>query len=82
MPVFDWLRTCLSQKLPDGSFAMSYDRELLTNKTPVQIVRDMADGSNGFSLPGWEPKRSGAADGSEQYEDVDEKSCLKTLNTF
>lgn len=83
MPVFDWLRTCLSQKLPDGSFAMSYDRELLTNKTPVQIVRDMADGSNGFSLPGWEPERLRELQTVlEQYEDVDEEKLFKNLEYF
>ena len=83
MPVFDWLRTNLAEKLADGSFAMLYDQELLKNKTPVQIVRDMADGSKGFSLPGWEPERLRELQTVlEQYENVTRKSCLIILNIF
>ena len=83
MPVFDWLRTNLAEKLADGSFAMLYDQELLKNKTPVQIVRDMADGSKGFSLPGWEPERLRELQTVlEQYENVDEEKLFNNLEYF
>lgn len=83
MPVFDWLRTNLNQQLPDGSYAMSYDSELLGNKTPAEIVEDVSGNSNGFSLPGWEPGRLKALRTVlEQYENVSEDKLFENLGYF
>ena len=58
MPVFDWLRTDLAREIPeDGSNSLYYDERELAGMTPLEIVRRTADGSNGFTLPGWEPAR-------------------------
>lgn len=58
MPVMDWLRTDLSRLIPeDGSNSMYYDEAELKGLSIRDIVRDMQNGSNGFSLPGWEPER-------------------------
>ena len=58
MPVLDWLRTDLARLIPeDGSNSLYFDEEELGSMTPLEIVRRTAEGSNGFSLPGWEPER-------------------------
>ena len=58
MPVLDWLRTDLSYPNPeDGSESMYYDDAALGDMSPLELVRKTADGSKGFSMPGWEPER-------------------------
>ena len=44
MPVFDWMRTELARRLPDGSTALAYDDAALT-------AIDLTRGTGG--LPGW-----------------------------
>jgi mannonate dehydratase len=44
MPVFDWMRTDLAMRLPDGSFTLAYDDAALS-------AIDLSQGSGG--LPGW-----------------------------
>ncbi len=72
MPVFDWLRTDLSRVIPeDGSESMYYDEAELAGLGPLDLVRDMMDGSNGFSLPGWEPERLAELEATlERYASV------------
>ena len=58
MPVFDWLRTDLARLIPeDGSNSMYYDERELDGLSIMDLVHSMEGGSNGFSLPGWEPER-------------------------
>jgi mannonate dehydratase len=45
MPVFDWLRSELAYKLPDGSTALTYDNETMLSLNPA---------SSKLSLPGWD----------------------------
>ncbi|MGH7709680.1 MAG: mannonate dehydratase, partial [Gemmatimonadaceae bacterium] len=44
MPVFDWMRTSLSMRLPDGSLTMAYDHRALSQ---IDLSRGMA------ALPAW-----------------------------
>jgi len=44
MPVFDWTRSSLDMKLPDGSTSLAYDHETISHV-------DLKNGT--FSLPGW-----------------------------
>jgi mannonate dehydratase len=44
MPVFDWMRTDLARRLPDGSSALDYDDEVLHRL-------DLSEGTG--ELPGW-----------------------------
>src|SRR5262245_16135203 len=44
MPIFDWMRTDLAHRLPDGSMALAYDDGALT---AIELSRGTGD------LPGW-----------------------------
>lgn len=72
MPVFDWLRTDLARPIPeDGSNSLYFDEEELGALGPMDIVRRTAEGSNGFSLPGWEPERLAELDVTlKRYEAI------------
>ncbi|WP_026487256.1 mannonate dehydratase [Caldanaerobius polysaccharolyticus] len=83
MPVFDWLRSDLARKLPDGSEVLYYDDSVIKNVDPVKLVEDTESGSRGFSLPGWEPYRLKELKRLfELYEDVDEERLFDNLKYF
>ena len=84
MPVLDWLRTDLAREIPeDGSNSLYFDEEELGALTPAEIVRKTAEGSNGFSLPGWEPERlSDLEHVMEQYKGMKEEELLKNFAYF
>jgi mannonate dehydratase len=57
MPVFDWTRTELAKKLPDGSTTMAYDQKIIDAVDPNDMASLIERQSNGFTLAGWEPER-------------------------
>ncbi len=57
MPVFDWIRSSLASKRPDGATVLSYDDALIQELEPEKLFDHMYAQSNGFLLAGWEPER-------------------------
>lgn len=75
MPVFDWLRSELEHKAPDGSNSLAYDEAALASIDPA---------SNSFSLPGWDESYTKDELGRllEIYKNIDEERLWKNLETF
>jgi mannonate dehydratase len=83
MPVFDWLRTDLRYKLPDGSETMYYDDELVRNTTPKQLVAMMKENAASFVLPGWEWDRLEELEKTlNMYEGMGEEDLFENLVYF
>lgn len=57
MPVFDWTRTDLAKKRPDGSTVLAYDQKVVDSIDPETFFNKTTYNSNGFVMPGWEPER-------------------------
>lgn len=75
MPIFDWTRTDLGLRLPDGSFALAYDDDALSRI-------DLSQGTG--DLPGW----AAAYDGStlnallDAYSGVSQEQLWDNLAWF
>ena len=84
MPVFDWLRTDLARIIPeDGSNSLYFDERDLGAMGPLEIVRKTAEGSHGFSLPGWEPERLALLETTlKQYENIGPDDLRKNFKYF
>lgn len=82
MPVFDWLRTDLHYVLEDGSNDMAFEADKLA-KDPQEIIDATRAGSNGYTLPGWEPERLATIEGLfKAYKDVDENKLRENMKYF
>ncbi|HEY0304270.1 MAG TPA: mannonate dehydratase [Longimicrobiales bacterium] len=75
MPVFDWVRTDLNMRLPDGSTALAYDDAQLA-------AIDLRNGTR--DLPGWAASYSGdeLAALTNAYRDVDDEKLWDNLAWF
>ena len=85
MPVFDWMRTDLFHPSfnGDGSTALFYDHDAMKDLDPKQLVKSVAEGSQGLTLPGWEPERLAHLDKLfDAYKDVSEDDLRKNLKYF
>lgn len=56
MPVFDWVKSDLDYRLPDGSSTLAFIKDNIPDD-PQEIVNAISKGSGSFTLPGWEPER-------------------------
>jgi len=83
MPVMDWYRSNLTQSLPDGSTTMSYCHSEASRLTLEKITSAMMDGSNNFSLPGWEPERFGKmAEDIKFYQGISSEEYFNNIKYF
>ncbi len=83
MPVFDWTRSDLAKRRPDGATVLSYNQEEIDKINPDTMFAEMDKKSNGFVLPGWEPERMARIkELFEMYKDVDEKKLFDNLAYF
>lgn len=82
MPVFDWMKTEMNYRLPDGSLTMAFEKKGI-EKSLEQVVREVLDNSNGFALPGWEPERLATVQLLfDKYKNVDEDKLRENLVYF
>lgn len=84
MPVFDWIRTQLAEKLDDNSTVLSYDEAIMQKINPDMLFQMMNEQSNGFSLAGWEKERleNTVKPLIEQYIEMGKEKLWENLEYF
>lgn len=75
MPVFDWLRSELEHRQPDGANALAYDEAAVQAMNPLESE---------LSLPGWDESytREELAGLIGRYQTITEEDLWHNLNTF
>lgn len=75
MPVFDWTRTQLDYRFPDGSTALIYEEE---------VIRGVNPSDKSLSLPGWDAsyKPDELRDLMAQYQRISEDQLWENLSFF
>ncbi|MBQ3889813.1 MAG: mannonate dehydratase [Lachnospiraceae bacterium] len=83
MPVFDWTRSELARKRPDGSTVLAYNQAAIDAIKPEEMFDSIAGDSNGHVMPGWEPERMAKVkELFEMYKDVDDEKLFANLKYF
>ena len=83
MPVFDWTRTELARKRPDGSTVLAYSQKAIDSINPKDMFASISKDANGAILPGWEPERMAKIQELfEMYKDVDDEKLFENLKYF
>ena len=83
MPVFDWARTELARKRPDGSTVLAYNQAAVDALKPEEMFASIDSDSNGFVMPGWEPERMARVkELFEMYQDIDNEKLFANLKYF
>ena len=83
MPVFDWTRTELARRRPDGSTVLAYTQEAVDAIDPADMFNSIRGSMNGTVMPGWEPERMAhIKELFEMYKDIDEEKLFENLVYF
>ena len=83
MPVFDWTRTELARRRPDGSTVLAYTQEAVDAIDPADMFDSIKGSMNGTVMPGWEPERMAhIKELFEMYKDIDEEKLFENLVYF
>ncbi len=83
MPVFDWTRTELARKRPDGSTVLAYTQKAVDELVPEEMFDSIAGDMNGTVMPGWEPERMAhVKELFAQYKDVTSEDLFTNLKYF
>ncbi|MDD6667504.1 MAG: mannonate dehydratase [Lachnospiraceae bacterium] len=83
MPVFDWTRTELARKRPDGSTVLAYTQEAVDALVPEEMFSSISGDMNGTVMPGWEPERlAHVKELFEKYKGVTEEDLWTNLKYF
>lgn len=83
MPVFDWTRSDLARKRPDGSTVLAYNQDIVDQIDPAHMRESVEKMSHGFVMPGWEPERLKSLEKLFQaYQDVDDEKLFHNLIYF
>lgn len=83
MPVFDWTRTELARKRPDGSTVLAYTQKAVDELVPEEMFATISGDMNGSVMPGWEPERMAhVKELFELYKEVDGEKLFENLKYF
>ena len=83
MPVFDWTRTELARRRPDGSTVLAYTQEAVDAINPEDMFASISGDMNGTVMPGWEPERMAKIkDLFAMYKDIDDEKLFENLKYF
>lgn len=83
MPVFDWTRTELARKRPDGSTVLAYSQTAVDAIKPEEMFESISKDTNGSVMPGWEPERMARVkELFALYENIDDEKLFENLKYF
>ena len=83
MPVFDWTRTELARKHPDGSTVLAYTQKAVDALRPDEMFASISSHTNGTVMPGWEPERMAhVQELFDLYKNVDAEQLFDNLKYF